>query len=118
MTEERHSYVHCVRTDAPTYCGRPVEGWLFQSAEHARLSIENMTTVVPCPDCMAAIEKQTSTDKRYRRNILCARALLANSRQGHEPSCTKEPDESCACGADDWNSDVADAIEGLDEMIT
>ncbi|EBD4403630.1 hypothetical protein CU481_12100 [Salmonella enterica] len=42
-----------------TWCGhRPGSSeWLFQDAQHALLSIEQGTLLVPCKNCLAAIIK-------------------------------------------------------------
>ncbi|EOW7592847.1 hypothetical protein ACOE72_000784 [Escherichia coli] len=42
-----------------TWCGhQPIQfEWLFQDAQHALLSIEQGTLLVPCKNCLAAIIK-------------------------------------------------------------
>lgn len=42
-----------------TWCGHVPQfsDWLFQDAQHALLSIEQGTLLVPCKNCLAAIVK-------------------------------------------------------------
>lgn len=54
----RERHIHCVRkSDRQSWCGKILYlyNWVFTDAEHARLSLEQSTFVVPCEACMVAI---------------------------------------------------------------
>lgn len=59
---KRPEWVHCIKSDRVYYgyyglCGRFC-GWefMFQSLEHAKLSVEHGSRLVPCDECLKTAE--------------------------------------------------------------
>ena len=43
------------RSPAVAWCGTEIFSWYFLDAEHARLTVEQESRLLPCPDCAKAI---------------------------------------------------------------
>lgn len=59
--------VKLVKHEIETWCGHAPQfsDWLFQDSQHALLSIEQGSLIVPCKNCLAAIIKTAKQECKH-----------------------------------------------------